>query len=176
MILFILLSIIQTWKKAQAPQACLGNILDGWGTFWTKIYAVLSHLRVCPKLRIFHKVFKVKMGTLSPKKGVMTHWWSKYLRYNHYTMYIIKIWMKLYHKSWFTHICRDFWKCQFHAFWGTFWNPQSLRGEHTGTFFMSAAHLPLHKLAEEGWWCTMVPPGQVSWGRVVVHHGATRAS
>ena len=124
-------------KKAQVPQACLGNILDGWGTFWTKIYAVLSHFTVCRKLRIFHKVFKVKMGTLSPKKGVMTHWWSKYLRYNHYTMYIIKIWMKLYHKSWFTHICRDFWKCQFHAFWGTFWNPQSLPGEHKGTFFMS---------------------------------------
>ena len=60
-------------KKAQAPQACLGNILDGWGTFWTKIYAVLSHFTVCRKLRIFHKVFKVKMGTLSPKKGVMTH-------------------------------------------------------------------------------------------------------
>ena len=77
------------------------------------------------------------MGTLSPKKGVMTHWWSKYLRYNHYTMYIIKIWMKLYHKSWFMHICRNFWKCQFHTFWGTFWNPQSLPGEHKGIFFMS---------------------------------------
>ena len=26
----------QTWKKVQAPPARLGNILDGWGTFWTK--------------------------------------------------------------------------------------------------------------------------------------------
>ena len=78
-------------KKAQAPQACLGNILDGWGTFWTKIYVVLSHFTVCRKWRIFRKVFKVKMGTLSPTKGDMTHWWSKYLRYNHYTKYIIKI-------------------------------------------------------------------------------------
>ena len=60
-------------KKAQAPQACLGDILDGWGTFWTKIYSVLSHFTVCRKLLIFHKVFRVKMGTLSPKKGVMTH-------------------------------------------------------------------------------------------------------
>ena len=127
----------QSWKNLPAYQQVLGNILDGWGTFWTKIYAVLSHFTVCRKLRIFHKVFKVKMGTLSPKKGVMTHWWSKYLRYNHYTMYIIKIWMKLYHKSWFTHICRYFWKYLFHAFWGTFWNPQSLPGEHKGTFFMS---------------------------------------
>ena len=63
----------QTRKKAQAQQACLGNILDDWGTFWTKIYAVLLHFTVCQKIRIFHKVFKVKMGTLSPKKGVMTH-------------------------------------------------------------------------------------------------------
>ena len=29
-------------KKAQALQACLVNILDGWGTFLTKIYAALS--------------------------------------------------------------------------------------------------------------------------------------
>ena len=49
-------------------------------------------------------------------------------------MYINKILMKFYHKSWFTHICRNFWKWQFHAFWGTFLNPQSLPGEHKGTF------------------------------------------
>ena len=54
-------------------------------------------------------------------------------------MYINKILMKFYHKSWFTHICRDFWKWQFHAFWGTFLNPQSLPGEHKGTFFMSGS-------------------------------------
>ena len=52
-------------------------------------------------------------------------------------MYINKILMKFYHKSWFTHICRDFWKWQFHVFWGTFLNPQSLPGVHKGTFFMS---------------------------------------
>ena len=54
-------------KKAQAPQACLGNILDGWGTFWTKISAALSPCEVCRKLCICHMVFKVKMGTLSTR-------------------------------------------------------------------------------------------------------------
>ena len=125
-----------TWKKAQAPQACLGNILDGWGTFWTKIYAVLLHFTVCRKLRIFHKVFKVKMGTLSPKKEL---WLID--GPNIWDITIIPCILLKFEWNCITnpglHICRNFWKCQFHAFWGTFWNPQSLPGERKGTFFMS---------------------------------------
>ena len=30
----------QTWKIVPAPP---GNILEGWGTFWTKIHAFLSN-------------------------------------------------------------------------------------------------------------------------------------
>ena len=55
-------------KKAQAPQACLGNILYGWGTFWTKIYAVLSHCEVCRKIRTFNTFFKGKNWNFDTKK------------------------------------------------------------------------------------------------------------
>ena len=117
-----------SWKKAQAPQECLGNILDGWGTF----YAVLLHFTVCRELCIFHKVFKVKMGTLSPKK------WLWLIGPNIWDITIIPCILLKFEWNWITNPGRDFWKCQCHALCGTFWNPQSLPGEHKGTFFMSA--------------------------------------
>ena len=46
---------------------CLGNILDGWGTFWTKISVVLSPCEVCRKLCIFYTFFKGKIWNFVTK-------------------------------------------------------------------------------------------------------------
>ena len=48
-----------------------------WGTFWTKIYSVLSHCEVCRKIHTFNTFLRVKIGTLTPKNAVLTHWWFK---------------------------------------------------------------------------------------------------
>ena len=39
-------AVEQSLYKPQAPPACLGKILDCWGTFWTMFYAILFHLEL----------------------------------------------------------------------------------------------------------------------------------
>ena len=41
-------------KTRKHGKRCLGNILDVWGTFWTKINTILVDIPICQKSCIFH--------------------------------------------------------------------------------------------------------------------------
>ena len=51
---------VSDMKKSAGTTGMPGNILNGRGTFLTKIYAFLSHFTVCRKSRTFDRIVKGK--------------------------------------------------------------------------------------------------------------------
>ena len=131
-----------------APPARRGNILDGWGTFKTKLYAVLLHFTGCRKSRTINTVFKGNNLNFVTRINIFDSWvvqtakkeaprlpWFKDIIIIYCVhVYNIKILIKLYHKSWLTHSCRNFCKCKFYVFWGTCLTLNLCRGNTKALF------------------------------------------
>ena len=106
-------------KSHKHRKCCLVNIFNFWGTFWTKIYVILSDLFICWESLTFNSILKC-----------YSHFWLILLSfifvlfpgYNALVPMISVIYIKMEEKknNLFTVVCRKFLKCWIYAFLGTF--------------------------------------------------------
>ena len=97
---------------------------------WTNIFAVLMQFPICRKLRTFDKSFEGKNLELCHQKQQFRLYGGSISQKKNTVWFILllNIWIKMYAKSWFSHIWRDFLTCWIHVVWGNVLNIYFLPG------------------------------------------------